>query len=284
MNANRKADTEKRDALSTKRRKVDDLATATRLLTQLPTLKNDDERVRRVLVGTPSLGTVRMEWHNAVTGLVIPCNWSNSASTPLGFLVDDAQNLLVQQCLRDGFTWLMLLEDDVVPPPDLFLKFARYLDDPDVREPIVSGLYHLKGSNRQPEPLIYRGRGNGAFRGFIPGEVVRVDGIPTGCCIIHRRILEVLSSTAPSYELRANGTRVTLPRVFVTPRAAFADAGTGSYQKLIGTSDLNFCDQIIRDKVLATAGWPQLQRLRYPFLCDTSILCGHIDRTTGVVY
>lgn len=247
--------------------------------TVLPTLKNDDVRLHRVLLGTPSLGTVRMEWHNAVTGLVVPCNWSNSTSTPLGFLVDDAQNLLVDQCLRDGFQWLLLLEDDVVPPPDLLLRFAKYIAAGD--EPIVSGLYHLKGSD---EPLIYRGRGNGAYRKFTPGERIRVDGIPTGCCLIHRHILRVLHTEAEPYTLRANGQGITLKRVFQTPRSAFVDEGTGAYQKLIGTSDLHFCDEVRAKGVLATAGWPKLQKLRYPYLCDTAIRCGHIDRDTGVIY
>lgn len=241
---------------------------------------NTDPPYRRILVGTPTLGNVRIEWHNAMSSLVVPCNWANSANTPIGYRVDDAQNILVHEALRSGFEWLLLIEDDVLPPPDLFLKFAQHMDAGTA--PIVSGLYHLKGPRSAPEPLIYRGRGTGAYKKFKPGDQVWVDGVPTGCLLISTKVLTVLHDSAPVYTLRNNGAAMSLKRVFSTPREAFLDQGTGAYSKLMGTSDLHFCDQIIREGVLKKAGFPGLGR--YPFLVDTAIRCGHIDRNTGTVY
>lgn len=243
---------------------------------------NPSAPTHRVLLGTPTLGTVRIEWHNAITGLVVPCNWSNSLNTPINFLVHDAQNIIAHEAIRGRFEWVILIEDDVVVPPDLFLRFASYMDAGDV--PIVSGLYHLKGPRSSPEPLIYRGRGNGAFRAFKSGEQVWVDGVPTGCLLIHTSILLELASAAPEYTVRNNGYPVPLKRIFHTPREAIFDQGTGAYQKLMGTSDLHFCDQIIREGILKRAGWTKVAARKYPFLVDTGIRCGHIDRTTGAIY
>lgn len=244
--------------------------------------KNDRPTRRRVLIGTPTLGQVRIEWHNAMQGIVIPCNWANSANTPIGFLVDDAQNIIVQETLRSNFEWLLLIEDDVVVPPDIFLRFAKHIEAGTA--PVVSGLYYLKGPRQEPEPLIYRGRGNGAFRDFKAGQQVWVDGVPTGCLLVHASVLKVLSATTETYTVRANGTVITLPRVFHTPREAWFDQGTGAYQKLVGTSDLFFCDGIIREGILKKAGWPKVARRQFPFLVDTGIRCGHIDRSNGIIY
>jgi hypothetical protein len=243
---------------------------------------NSEPAYRRVLVGTPTLGVVRIEWHNAMGSIVIPCNWSNSANTPIGYLVHDAQNILVHEALRSDFEWLLLIEDDVVVPPNIFLTFGLHMEQKTA--PIVSGLYHLKGTRAVPEPLVYRGRGTGAFKGFTAGETIWADGVPTGCLLIHTSILKVLAATAPVYTVRNHGVEMALKRVFHTPREAMLDSGTGAYQKLVGTSDLHFCDQIIREGVLKQAGWPEHARRKYPFLVDTSIRCGHIDRATGVMF
>lgn len=243
---------------------------------------NSEPTMRKVLIGTPTLGTVRMEWHNAMASMVIPCNWSNGMTSPIGFRVADAQNLIVEQFLAAGYDWLLLIEDDVIPPPDLFLRVEKYMDAGDV--PIVSGLYHVKGVNTISQPMIYRGRGNGAYRSWKPGDLVWADGVPTGCLLVHRKVLQVLHDEAPVYVLRPIGGEMRLRQVFDTPRSVQIDMGTGSYLKTMGTSDLHFCEQVISKKALARAGWPDVQKKRYPFLVDTGIACGHIDRLTGMVF
>jgi hypothetical protein len=234
----------------------------------------------RIMVGIPTMGTVRIEWHNAMTGIIVPMNWSNSTSSPIGFHVDDAQNLIVNETLANGFEWMLLIEDDVVIPPDILIKLAPYLESK--KYPIVSGLYNLKAF--PPQPMIFRGRGNGAFGKFKLGDKVMADGVPTGCLLVHTSILKELANHVDTYQLRANGGVVSLKRVFRTPQFVFTDESLGSYQKLVGTSDLYFCDQIKEFDILRKAGWKRLANEEWPFLVDTSIRCGHIDRVTGQIY
>ena len=147
-----------------------------------------DERnwINRILIGTPSRGTVRIEWVAALRSVVTPANWGNGWSPtsvidecyPVRFTVAHAQNVIVRYFMeaKPEYEWLLLIEDDVCVPPDLFIRLDKYLRD---GPPIVSGLYYQKAF--PPEPLIYRGRGNGAFLDWKPGAKVWCDGVPTGC-------------------------------------------------------------------------------------------------------
>jgi len=245
----------------------------------------DSKPIRnRVLIATPTLGNVRMEWATARWSQVVPCNWScgfqNVLATqtfPIGYRVAEAQNIAVQNAVMNNFEWLFLHEDDVILPPDCYSKLNVYMKSGDV--PIISGLYYLKAN--PTEPIAYRGRGNGCFDKFKIGEKVWVDGVPTGCLMIHSSILKLMYQEAEVYNA-VQGTQVK--RVFHTPSEIYQDPETGLYRSLSGTSDLWWCDQIMKNDVLKRAGWGKLSKQKYPFLLDTSIFCRHIDFSSGVQY
>lgn len=196
---------------------------------------------------------------------------------PVGFSIDDAYNAIVKKAIELDVDWLLVIEDDVVVPPDLMLKVAEYMNKGKV--PIVSGLYYLKGEPTQP--LVFRGRGNGAFSDFKIGQKVWADGVPMGCFLIHTSILKWFWEREPEY-IMSNGE--TARRVFETPRKLFVDPQTFGIYTQAGTQDLHFCDRIIDQKVLFETGWEKIGALEYPFLVDTSIFCRHIDRNTGRQY
>lgn len=243
--------------------------------------KNTDTNyVHRLLVGIPTLGTVRMEWANAFNGIVIPTNFSNSTRTPIGFRTEDAQNLIVRDALNLGFKWVLFIEDDVIVPADVMIRFRRYIQSG--KYPLVAGLYNLKGT--MPEPMVYRGRGNGPFTKFKLGDKVECDGLPAGCTLIHIKLIKAVADISPTYNLKVDGNIIKLKKVFEAPRNVWTDPKLQSFRKLMGTSDLNFCDTVLKKKLLAKAGWKKLGEKKYPFIVDTAIKCGHIDRATGYVY
>ena len=91
-------------------------------------------------------------------GQIIPPNWSCayapiSAVVPTGYLVANAQNIAVQTVVSQDFEWLFLHEDDVVLPPDAFMKINSYIRKADV--PVVSGLYFLKANPTEISELQY---------------------------------------------------------------------------------------------------------------------------------
>jgi hypothetical protein len=199
-----------------------------------------------------------------------------SQYTPLGYAVAEARNLAVEQVIKQNFEWLLFIDHDVILPPDCFVKLNQYMIKKTY--PVISGLYYAKC--HPPEPLIYRGRGNGYFADWKMGEKVMVDGIPMGCTLIHGDVLRAMAEDAPDYKV--SNSRM-IKKVFDTPFGAYQDPASKSWNTFGGTEDLAWCNRVIAGKYLAKAGWPKIQKMKYPFLMDTSIFCRHITND-GQVY
>ncbi len=252
----------------------------------------------QILQGTPTLGLVRIEWYNSMKGMVRPPNWAAVDSTPTGYTVPDAQNMLVDSTLRGGFNALLLIEDDTVPPPDAILGFDKWYwkMERKLAPPVVSGLYHIKGSAEVrkgkkggiqlmgPEPLAYRGSGQRAYRDWKYGDVIWVSGVPTGALLIHRSVLEAWAKEPDVEEYMVAGYPHAMKRIFQNPSNVWVDPETGGTHCASGTSDLWWSDQTIKRNILAKAGWPKYQKREFPYIIDTGLLFKHIDRATGVQY
>lgn len=240
----------------------------------------------RLMLGTPTLGLIRIEWHEAMAQLVIPCAWSWILCTPKGFHVDDAQNLICLSAINAGVEWLMLIEDDTAPPPGALLYFNEHMknaQDKKTGQPVISGLYRLKGGSN--EPLMYRGLGQGAYWDWKPGDQVWVRGIPTGCVLIHMDVIRYMWEHSEEYTLKTTNGDVTLRRVFENPRRFEYNPESGKYATISGTSDLAFCERILKDEVFKHTGWTgAFEKGENCFLVDTRINCLHIDRESGHGY
>lgn len=188
---------------------------------------------------------------------------------PLRYQVADAQNLIVKEAVEKDYEWLFLLEHDTILPPDGFIRLNEYMQDG--KTPVVSGLYYTR--SRPSEPILYRGRGNGFYGGWKMGDKVWVDGVPTGCLLIHGSILRAM--WAESEECTIG--KITTRRVFDTPRAVWFDPERGVFNTAAGTSDLDWCSRVIDGGFFDKAGWPQYQQMRWPFLVDTNLFCRHIN-------
>lgn len=233
---------------------------------------------QRLLVATPTLGLVRMEWVAARYNQIIPTNWSKTdmiqymnGYIPLRYTVADAQNLAVKACIDGNFEWLLLIEDDTMPPVDGFVRFTEYMDKGDI--PVVSGLYFTRSV--PPEPMVYRGRGNHYFRGWKLEDKVWVNGVPTGQLLIHANLLKVMYDDSPEYKL-TDGSMAR--RVFSTPAQSWFNESTGAQETLVGTSDLDWCTKVIKGNYLKKAGFPKIAKKKNPFLIDTNIYCKHIEK------
>lgn len=236
----------------------------------------EDPYTGRLCIGTPSRGTIRMEWHQARIGMIIPVNWSMVAIhemlggyVPQGFLVADAQNLIVAKAVQGDFEWLLLYEDDMLPPIDAFVKLNQYMMSGE--HPVVSALYFAK--TVPDEPLVFRGRGNGSYQDWELGDEVWVDGVPTGFLLIHMSLLKEMWPDCEEYELNGQIIR----RMFRFPRDLWEDPETHYYRTLMGTSDLDWSTRVIEGGYLEKAGWPDHAKKEYPFLIDTTMLAHHIS-------
>jgi len=241
---------------------------------------------KRICIATPTIGNVRIEWALGRFGQIIPCNWSNSDIfqffdhfAPLNYSVDDAQNICVKHAIDIGAEWLFLLEHDVLIPGNTFIKLNDYMREGKI--PVVSGLYYAK--SRYPEPLIYRGSGNGYFENWKFGDKVWVDGVPTGCLLIHMSLLRAMWDESEEYTANTTMGKMVVRRVFETPRKCWIDPEKGDFRKECGTSDLYWCRRVIEGGYFKKSGWTRYHGKKYPFLCDTSIFSQQID-DSGVCY
>jgi len=243
----------------------------------------------RVLFGTPTTGVIRMEWHNAISQLIYPVNWSNSITQvpiPLGgpyeYLVADARNIIVNAFLKKDFEWLVFMDHDTEPPARALLTFSEYMDSYEV--PVVAGLYYAKGDPAYP--LIFRGRGNGAYcmeggkAQWMVGDRVWCDGIPMGMTMIHKSIMEALANESEDYVITGNldesGKPESIKQVFVTPKMSGKDPQNNRhFMRYSGTEDLPWCDRLINEEIFKKAGWSDIQKKEFPFLVDTNIFCWH---------
>lgn len=236
----------------------------------------------RVLIATPTRGTVRMEWVSARYSQTIPTNWSQVTMNyfmnpfiPLGYSTMDAENIIAKEIVEKDFEWLIMIEDDNIIPWNTFLKFNDYMREG--KYPVVSGLYYTKSV--PPEPILYRGKGNSYYDKWKKGDKVFVDGLPFGCVLIHCSLIKYLWKHSPEYMAGDVKTR----RVFNNLPQTYVDPEKGIFNSSQGTTDLAFCHQIIDEGILAKTGWKHLANKKYPFIVDTSIMVGHID-PQGVIY
>jgi hypothetical protein len=246
--------------------------------------KNTGNWMNRVLIGMPCTGLVRIEWVMAKYGQIIPTNWSQvelvqwlSTYAPVEYQLPDAENLMAKQVVEGDYEWFLSLEQDNLIPPDSFIKLNEYMTTNKV--PIVGGLYYTKSN--PPEPILYRGRGNGSFRDFKLGDKVWCDGIPFGFTLIHGSIIKALWNESEEYTVGNEVTR----KVFSLPNRSFSKEKESNDTSIIasstirGTTDLNFCKRLMRDDIFTKAGWPEYQKKEFPFLIDTSIFVQHIDNS-----
>ena len=240
----------------------------------------DPGYVNRILIAHPVTGLLRVEWVQARYGQIVPVNWSQVTMMqylqqglyPLRYLVADAQNFIVQEAVKKDFEWLLFWEHDVIPPPDLLIKINKYIRDE--KTPVVSGLYYTR--SRPSEPLVFRGRGTGAYTNWQVGDHVWVDGVPTGMLLVHMAIIKAMYEDSAEYRI-PYGDMPVVRRVFRDPRDIYFDPETGNYNSLSGTSDLEWSTRVIEGKYLAKAGWKAHAKKRYPFLIDTSLFCRHCN-------
>lgn len=238
----------------------------------------------RLLIVTPTLGIIRIEWAIARYRQAVPANWAVRSApfgigcfVPMHYLTADAQNLGCGEMLTSNAEWLLLWEDDVLPPLDALLQLNKYIVKADI--PVVSGLCFTKGLCS--EPMIYKTLGSGSFCDFKIGDKVWALSVSTSFLLIHSSIIKLMWKESKAYTTldhrRARNVFVTSTEVTFSPEAR-------EFTTCVGTSDRLWCERVIRDKVLSRAGFPKIGRRKYPFLCDTGIFCGHIDAQTGKIY
>lgn len=196
-----------------------------------------------------------------------------------GFLVSDPssasvasnRNIAANKLLKGGADWIFTCDDDMLYPPDIFIKFIEHDKD------IVSGLYVGRSA---PFPIMafrpHRDTGDCQtikHTDFKRGDVIEVCAVGGGCVFIKREVFEKIPAPwycmPPAIWLKTliwlhkqlgEGTLIgEIPEdVLPSPKDINPDAWDGG----VAGEDIYFC---------LLAG-----KFGYKIYLDTSIECAHI--------
>jgi len=129
-----------------------------------------------VVVGIPSFGMVSTYFMQARLSQQFPLVSSAVDKIVLNKPIADARNEIVEYALQQGAHYIYWLDDDVIAPPDSFLKM--YYQNRD----IINGVYWAKSN--PPMPLLFRGHLEGPYWDWHVGDFIEIDAAGSGLTLV----------------------------------------------------------------------------------------------------
>ena len=122
-------------------------------------------------------------WAFGFRNLIIPGSYTGLSGMPFA----EARDTGCQKLLELGWDAVMMLDDDVIPPPDAIIKLMAH------KQPIVSGVYYRR--NNPITPVMLKNQPGGGRQWVteykIP-DLMEVDYVGAGCLLISRDVLTSL--------------------------------------------------------------------------------------------
>lgn len=134
--------------------------------------------------------------------------------TALSTYLPDARNICHKQFVEDSKApWLVMLDSDVMPPPDFLDRLLAHTENEEVK--IVGGWYRSKGEPYDPVVYTYEFyddvKGHLYSNNTLPEEgLVEVDGAGAGCWLMSREVAEALGPNP--YNMNEGGEDLMLCR------------------------------------------------------------------------
>lgn len=179
-----------------------------------------------VLVATLTREIVAARWAQGYRNLQLP--GSAAVTMKSGMPFDHARNTACEDVLRHSFTWLFFLDDDVVPPPDIYARLAAHGKD------IVSGLYYRRAEPIVPVAMTYDAQDQAQWvtAWSPPNSLLDVDLVGAGALLVHRRVLERMSPPWFQWQLGRDDLDPNQPKLsedFAFCRRAKREFGFGVF-------------------------------------------------------
>jgi len=129
-----------------------------------------------VVIGIPSFGMVSTYFMLSRASQQFPLVSSAIDKIVLNKPIADARNEIVQFALDQGANYIYWLDDDVLAPPDAFLKLFNHQKD------IINGVYWSKSN--PPMPLLFRGHLKGPYYDWHVGDLIEIDAAGSGLTLV----------------------------------------------------------------------------------------------------
>ena len=199
-----------------------------------------------VVIGIPSFGMVSTYFLQSRTTQQFPLVSSAYDKIVLNKPIADARNEIVEFALSQGANYIYWLDDDVVAPPDSFLKLFHHHKD------IINGVYWSKSN--PPMPLLFRGHLDGPYYDWHVGDLIEIDAAGMGLTLVKTDVYRKMQKemSGPWYSVEYG---------------SFAGVKETPYNN---TEDLYFY-------------W-KARKLGYKIWADTSIQAFHYEKNSGVLY
>lgn len=200
-----------------------------------------------VVIGIPSFGMVSTYFMQSRTSQQFPLVSSAIDKIVLNKPIAEARNEIVEFALEQGANYIYWLDDDVIPPPDAFMKLYRHQKD------IVNGVYWSKSN--PPMPLLFRGHLSGPYWDWHVGDLIEIDAAGNGLTLVKTDVYRTISEKVggPWYS---------------TEYGSFA--GPVKESPYNNTEDLYFY-------------W-KARKAGYKIWADTSVQAFHYDKNNQVTY
>lgn len=129
-----------------------------------------------VVVGIPSFGMVSTYFLESRISQQFPLVSSAANKIVLNRPIADARNEIVEFALQQGASYIYWLDDDVIAPPDAFLKLYNHQKD------IINGVYWSKSN--PPMPLLFRNHLEGPYWDWHVGDLIEIDAAGSGLTLV----------------------------------------------------------------------------------------------------
>lgn len=199
-----------------------------------------------VVVGIPSFGMVSTYFLQSVKGQQFPLVSSATDKIVLNKPIADARNEIVEFALEQGANYIFWLDDDVIAPPDSFLRLYNHQKD------IINGVYWSKSN--PPMPLLFRNHLEGPYWDWHVGDLIQIDAAGNGLTLVKTDVYKKISAElgGPWYS---------------TEYSSFKGLTASPANN---TEDLYFY-------------W-KARQVGYEIWADTSVQAYHYEKTTQVLY
>lgn len=199
-----------------------------------------------VVVGIPSFGMVSTYFMQARNSQQFPLVSSSIDKVVLNKPIAEARNEIVEFALSQNANYIYWLDDDVIAPPDSFLKLANHGKD------IINGVYWSKSN--PPMPLLFRNHLEGPYYDWHVGDLIEIDAAGMGLTLVKTDVYRKMQKELPGpwYSTEYG----SFPGVKATP--------------FNNTEDLYFY-------------W-KARQMGYQVWADTSVQALHYDKSNQVFY
>jgi predicted SAM-dependent methyltransferase len=138
-----------------------------------------------VVVGIPSFGMVSTYFLQSRLNQHFPLVSSATDKIVLNKPIADARNEIVEFALSQNAQYIYWLDDDVIAPPNAFLKLYSHQKD------IINGVYWAK--THPSMPLLFRGHLEGPYWDWHVGDLIEIDAAGNGLTLVKTDVYRKIS-------------------------------------------------------------------------------------------